>query len=183
MKRSSRGESWKRKGSSVHVSPGVSAANPWDISHDPRGSLRSPLGVNENNMAQSLKCVVVTPEKAVLDEPADFVVVPMFDGELGVAPDRLPLIGRLGFGELRITQGKQTKHYYVDGGFVQIRDNVVTVLTSKAIAVKDIKVTDAQAVLQSATVETTPEGQEAQAKAQQRARAQLRIAQHAEQEA
>ena len=125
----------------------------------------------------TLKCVVVTPEKAMLDEPADFVVVPMFDGELGVAPDRLPLIGRLGFGELRITQGNQTKHLYVDGGFVQIRNNVVTVLTSKALAVKDIKVGDAQEVLKSTKIETTPEGAEAQNKAQQRARVQLRLAQ------
>jgi F-type H+-transporting ATPase subunit epsilon len=126
---------------------------------------------------KALKCVVVTPEKAVLDEAADFVVVPMFDGELGVAPDRLPLIGRLGFGELRITQGNQTKHFYVDGGFVQVRANVVTVLTSKAMDVKDIKIEQAQAVLQAATVEATPEDQEAQYKAQQRARAQLRLAQ------
>ena len=125
----------------------------------------------------TLKCVVVTPEKAVLDEPADFVVVPMFDGELGVALDRLPLIGRLGFGELRITQGNQVKHFYVDGGFVQVRNNVVTVLTSKAIAAKDIKIVDAQAVLQSAAPASTAETQEAQQKAQQRARAQLRIAQ------
>jgi F-type H+-transporting ATPase subunit epsilon len=127
--------------------------------------------------AKALKCMVVTPEKAVLDEPADFVVVPMFDGELGVAPDRLPLIGRLGFGELRITQGNQTKHFYVDGGFVQIRANVVTVLTSKAMDVKDIKIADAQAALQPAKGETTPEGQEAQEKAQQRARVQLRLSQ------
>ena len=126
---------------------------------------------------KTLQCVVVTPEKAVLDEPADFVVVPMFDGELGVALDRLPLIGRLGFGELRITQCNQVKHYYVDGGFVQVRNNVVTVLTSKAIPAADIKVADAHAVLQSAKAESTPEGQEAQQKAQQRARAQVRIAQ------
>ena len=125
---------------------------------------------------RNLKCVVVTPEKAVLDEVADFVVVPMFDGELGVALDRLPLIGRLGFGELRITQGNQTKHFYVDGGFVQVRANVVTVLTSKAMDVKDLKIEQAQAVLQSAAVEATPEGQEAQYKAQQRARVQLRLA-------
>jgi F-type H+-transporting ATPase subunit epsilon len=124
----------------------------------------------------ALKCVIVTPEKAVLDEAANFVVVPMIDGELGVALDRLPLIGRLGFGELRITQGDVVKHYYIDGGFVQIRGNVVTVLTSKAILAKDIKVADAESVLKSHRIETTPEGQAAQEKAQQRARAQLRIA-------
>ena len=127
-------------------------------------------------MANALKCVVVTPEKAVLDEAADFVVVPMFDGELGVSPDRLPLIGRLGFGELRLTKGERTQHFYVDGGFVQVRDNVVTVLTSKAIPAKDIKVAAAREVLQSPKVEPTSEGQQAQEKAEQRARAQLRIA-------
>ena len=48
---------------------------------------------------KSLHCVVVTPERAVVDETADFVVLPMLDGELGVLPGRAPLIGRLGFGE------------------------------------------------------------------------------------
>src|SRR6266436_3934797 len=119
---------------------------------------------------KSLKCIVVTPEKAILDEPADFVVVPMFDGELGVAPDRMPLIGRLGFGELRITAGSQTKHLYVDGGFVQIRANVVTVLTSKAMDVKDLKVADAEALLKTPPSATTPEAMMAHDKAQQRAR-------------
>ncbi|MSQ94671.1 MAG: ATP synthase F1 subunit epsilon [Gemmataceae bacterium] len=124
--------------------------------------------------AKTLKCVVVTPEKAVLDESADFVVVPMFDGELGIALDRQPLIGRLGFGELRITQGSAVKHYYVDGGFVQVRGNVVTVLTSKAVSAKDI---NTQAALKPGHAETTPAAQEALEKNQQRARAQLRIAQ------
>ena len=126
--------------------------------------------------SKSLKCVVVTPEKAVLDEAADFVVVPMFDGELGIAFDRQPLIGRLGVGELRITQGNHIKHFYVDGGFVQVRGNVVSVLTSKAIPAKDIKTADAEAVLRSGKVETTPEGRAAQQKAQEKARVQLRIA-------
>ena len=67
----------------------------------------------------SLQCVVVTPERALLDEPADFVVLPMYDGELGVLPGRAPLIGRLGFGEMRVRRGGQTERYYVDGGFAR----------------------------------------------------------------
>jgi F-type H+-transporting ATPase subunit epsilon len=122
-----------------------------------------------------LQCVIVTPEKAILDAPANFVVVPMADGELGIAHDRLPLIGRLGFGELRLTQGAKTLHYYVDGGFVQVRNNVVTVLTSKAVPAAELKSDQANDVLRSVKIETTPEGQEAKLKAQQRARAQLRI--------
>ncbi len=131
--------------------------------------------MNESN--QSLKCVVVTPERAVLDAPADFVAVPMYDGELGVLPGRQPLIGRLGYGELRVVQGETTLRYYVDGGFVQVRDNVVTVLTAKAIRAEELKADAAQAALHAALqAAATPQEQEAQRKAQLRARAQLRMA-------
>lgn len=125
---------------------------------------------------QSLKCVVVTPEKAVLDATVDFVAVPMLDGELGILPGRQPLIGRLGYGELRTVHGKSTKRYYVDGGFVQVRADVVTLLTSKAIPAEDLKAPVAEAALQEALkTAVTPEEQEANRKAQLRARAQLRI--------
>ena len=86
----------------------------------------------ERAETRSLRCVVVTPERALLDEAADFVALPMFDGELGVAPGRAALIGRLGCGELRIKHAGTVAHYYVDGGFAQVRANVVTVLTTKA---------------------------------------------------
>lgn len=130
-------------------------------------------------MAQALRCVVVTPEKAVLDETADFVVVPMYDGELGIAHNRQPLIGRLGVGELRITQGNQVRRFFIDGGFVQVRDNVITVLTSKATAARDIKVGEAEAILRKDDFGTTPEARAAEHKAHERARAQIRIAQKA----
>jgi F-type H+-transporting ATPase subunit epsilon len=87
---------------------------------------------------KSLKCMVVTPEKVVVDETVDFVAVPMFDGELGILADHSPLTGRLGFGELRTTHGGATHSYYIEGGFVQANANVVSVLTPKAVAVKDI---------------------------------------------
>lgn len=87
---------------------------------------------------KSLKCMVVTPEKVVVDETVDFVAVPMFDGELGILADHSPLTGRLGFGELRTTNGGTAHNYYIEGGFVQVNHNVVSVLTPKAVAVKDI---------------------------------------------
>jgi F-type H+-transporting ATPase subunit epsilon len=136
------------------------------VSHDTTTATATPL-----------RCVVVTPERAVLDEAADFVAVPMYDGELGVEPGRLPLIGRLGHGELRYRRGTAVHRYYVDGGFVQVRADVVTVLTARAIAAESIKVEAAQELLESARgVALTPEAQEAHLRDQQRARAQLRIA-------
>ncbi len=80
-----------------------------------------------------LRCVVVTPETTVVDEPAEFVAIPLFDGELGVAYNHTPLVGRLGFGELRIQQGAQTLRYYIDGGFAEVADNMVSVLTERAL--------------------------------------------------
>jgi F-type H+-transporting ATPase subunit epsilon len=126
---------------------------------------------------KNLQCVVVTPERGVLDETVDFVALPMLDGELGVLPGRAPLIGRLGFGELRTVVGRTIHRYYIDGGFAQIRANVVTVLTSKAMAAEEIKLASAEEALRSALqVGLTPEVQEAHVKDQERARAQIRIA-------
>ncbi len=122
---------------------------------------------------RTLQCVVVTPERAVLDERVDFVALPMYDGELGVLPGRAALIGRLGQGELRIRHGEQARRYFVDGGFAQVRGDVVTVLTPRAQKAGDIDSAAARAVLEAAqTTVATP----AQIKAQQRARAQLRVA-------
>jgi F-type H+-transporting ATPase subunit epsilon len=134
-----------------------------------------------DHLERELQCVVVTPEKALLDEPADFVAVPMFDGELGVLPGRAPLIGRLGYGELRLRRGTQTRRFFVDGGFVQVRANRVTVLTSRAQRAEDIDASTVSHTLQAALAPAaTPQAREEQLKTQERARAQLRVARHRE---
>lgn len=85
-----------------------------------------------------LRCIVVTPEATVLDEPTDFVALPLYDGEIGFARARAPMIGRLGYGELRLVSDHTTKRFYVDGGFVQVADDVVSVLTSRAVPAADL---------------------------------------------
>lgn len=94
---------------------------------------------------KTVQVVVVTPERAVLDEPAEMVILPMYDGELGVLPGRAPLIGRLGAGELRLKTGGETKRYFVEAGFVQVRSNVVTVLTAKAMPAAEVTAAMAEA--------------------------------------
>jgi F-type H+-transporting ATPase subunit epsilon len=126
---------------------------------------------------RELQCVVVTPERAVLDEPVDFVALPLYDGELGVLPGRAALIGRLGYGELRIRHGESTRRYFVDGGFAQVRGNVVTVLTPRAIRGEDINTQAATQVLEAQSPPVA-ETSDARQKNQQRARAQLRVARH-----
>jgi len=126
-----------------------------------------------------LQCVVVTPERAVVDEEADFVALPLYDGEIGILPGRAPLVGRLGYGELRIKRGGQTKRFFVDGGFVQVRENVVTVLTSRALKAEEIKPEQAEQALREATGPAAKGSADERLKVQERARAQLRVARHA----
>lgn len=125
-----------------------------------------------------IQCLVVTPEKVLLDEVVEFVALPLFDGELGVLHGRAPLIGRLGYGELRIQNGGQVRRYFVDGGFAQVRDDVVTVLTSRAIPAAQI---DAEAAREEqaqarARVATTEAEQAEKTRALDRARALLHVA-------
>ena len=127
-----------------------------------------------------LQCVVVTPERTLFDEPVEFVALPLFDGEVGVAPGRAPLIGRLGYGEMRTTTGGTTRRYFLDGGFAQVRDDVVTVLTNRALAADQIDPATAAAELEQAkSRHAANEFEQAEkTKAVDRARAQLRVASH-----
>jgi F-type H+-transporting ATPase subunit epsilon len=133
---------------------------------------------NMTTSEKHLQCIVVTPEQAVLDESADFVAVPMLDGELGVLPGRAPLIGRLGIGELRLRTGGVVRRLFVESGFVQVRSNTVTLLTSRAVEAAEIDPAKAEAELHAAQEShaTAPVERAAIEKAEERARAMLRIA-------
>jgi len=129
---------------------------------------------------KAVQCVVVTPERAVLDERVEFVALPMYDGELGVLPGRAPLIGRLGYGELRTRRGQVVQRFFVDGGFAQVRSNIVTVLTPRAQVAEEINPdVVVQALEATKTPAHSPKEQEEKLKAQERARGQLRVARHA----
>ena len=126
----------------------------------------------------NLKISVVTPESTAFETEASFVVVPLYDGELGVAVGHSPMIGRLGYGELRVGQGADAKRYYVDGGFVQVADNEVTVLTNRAVAANELDATTAATDLEAARARkaNSPELLEIRDREIARARAQARIA-------
>ena len=125
-----------------------------------------------------LKCIVVTPEQTVEDLPADFVALPLYDGELGVAPGHTPMIGRLGYGELRIVNQGQTTRYYVDGGFAEVADNVVSVLTNNAVPAAQLDATKAQSQLEAAKARPANSSEllAIRERDEQRARAQIRVA-------
>lgn len=127
---------------------------------------------------KSLRVVVVTPERAVLDEPADMAVLPMFDGERGVQPGHAAFVGQLGPGELRIKSGTAAKRFFIDGGFAQVTGSVVNVLTARAIT-PDKLTTDAVAKARAeaeALPATTPVERETRTKALARTSGMARVA-------
>lgn len=128
-----------------------------------------------------LNCVIVTPEKTALDDKVDMVTVTMFDGEYGIAPNHSPLIGRLGYGELRLVTGNTTRRFYVDGGFVQVQDNVVSVLTNRVIESGELDRQAAQQALEESLAEVahSPEAMDIRDRKQMQARGQLRVAERA----
>ena len=126
----------------------------------------------------ALRCIVVTPERTQLDREAEYVSLPMFDGELGVLPGRAPMIGRLGHGTLRLQTAAGPERYYVDGGFVQVQENLVSVLTNRAMPVGDLSYETASEQLEVALGRVTS-GVEQMAMRDRsiaQARAQMRLA-------
>jgi F-type H+-transporting ATPase subunit epsilon len=129
----------------------------------------------------NLKCVVVTPEQTVLEAEAEFVALPLYDGEIGIAPGRGAMIGRLGFGEMRLRRGGDVERWYVDGGFVQVSKDVISVLTAKAIVAKEVDEQAARTQIEAAMKKPihTPELLEIRERALAQGRAQVRVAQKA----
>ena len=128
-----------------------------------------------------LDCTVTTPEELVFEGAVESVTVPAADGEMGFLPRHAPLVGRLGFGELRVASGDGAKQaFFVNGGFVQVVDGRVTVLAVEAQAVADLDAEAARADLSE--LESSPpesgssvEDREKYSRALAGARARLKI--------
>jgi F-type H+-transporting ATPase subunit epsilon len=76
-----------------------------------------------------LKVSVISPEAVVFEGEADSVVAPAFDGEVGILTGHAPMMALLGKGVIRIGDGRR---FNVEGGFLQVVDNTVRVVTEKA---------------------------------------------------
>ena len=80
-----------------------------------------------------MKVSVISPERTVYEGEADQVIVPAWDGQLGVLKGHAPMLVLLGEGELRITGGGGGEQkFHIKGGFLQVADDVVTVLSEHA---------------------------------------------------
>jgi F-type H+-transporting ATPase subunit epsilon len=82
--------------------------------------------------AERLTVSVISPERTVFEGEATEVVAPAWDGSLGVLRGHAPMLVLLGTGELRIKDGRAERRFPVSGGFLQVIDDVVTILSEHA---------------------------------------------------
>lgn len=83
---------------------------------------------------------IVTPEKLVVDDEVNMVTLPSAEGQLGILPHHTNLMAKLAPGELRIKKGDKVEVLAIGGGFLQMADNTLTIMTDLALEERDIDV-------------------------------------------
>jgi F-type H+-transporting ATPase subunit epsilon len=101
-------------------------------------------------MADKLQLEVITPERRVLNEAVDEVVLPGLGGELGILPEHTPLISQLQTGVLTYRQGTAKQSLHVSGGFAEVLPDRVSVLADVAERAEEIDYARAQRAYQQA---------------------------------
>ena len=128
-------------------------------------------------MAATFQLSVVTPEKAVLDAEVTFVALPAHDGEIGIMRGRAPLLIRLAPGSLRANTDGGPRTLFVDGGFAEMADNRLTVLTEAAIRPEELEAEAVETALAEARALPIPDDEafSQRQRALQRARVQRKL--------
>lgn len=121
-------------------------------------------------------CSVITPERAVLETEATFVAFPAHDGEVGILKDRAPLLYRMGIGELRVESPEGNQVFFVAGGFAQMVENRLTLLTEQAKRIEEIDPAAVERAL--AEAHEMPMASEAEFTARQRALRSAEVQRH-----
>ena len=102
-------------------------------------------------MADVVQFDLVSPERLVLSSEVSMVVVPGAEGDFGVLPSHAPMISNLRSGVISIYNDRAIEaRVFVGGGFAEVSNNRLTVLTEEAVALDEIKKADADARLAEA---------------------------------
>jgi F-type H+-transporting ATPase subunit epsilon len=101
-------------------------------------------------MAETLRLRVVTPERQLIDEEVDEVTAPGTAGEFGVLPNHTTFLSSLQPGRLTYKRGGQLYRMAISGGFLEVVDNVVTVLADSAEFANEINAERARTALRRA---------------------------------
>ncbi|WP_409303203.1 F0F1 ATP synthase subunit epsilon [Peribacillus sp. SCS-155] len=94
---------------------------------------------------KTVKVSVVTPDGPVYDAEVEMVSTKAQSGELGILPGHIPMVAPLKIGAVRLKKDGGTEYLAVNGGFLEVRPDVVTILAQSAERAESIDVARAQA--------------------------------------
>ena len=107
-------------------------------------------------MSEEFKIEIVNPEKSYLSkEDVTEVVVPAFEGEMGILRDHISIISFLKPGVIKIFSKSGEENYYVEDGIIEFKNNNLSVLTSSIFNIKDIDKNKIFELLKQAEVHST----------------------------
>ena len=107
-------------------------------------------------MSEEFKIEIVSPEKSFLTkEDVTEVVVPAFEGEMGILKDHISIISFLKPGVIKVFSKSGEENYYVEDGILEFKDNNLSVLTSSIFNIKDINKTKISELLKQAEENST----------------------------
>ena len=105
-------------------------------------------------MSEEFKIEIVNPEKSFLiKEDASEVVVPAFEGEMGILKDHISIISFLKPGIIKILSKSGDENYYVEDGIVEFKNNNLSILTSSIFNLTDLDKSKQQDLLKIAEEE------------------------------
>lgn len=109
-------------------------------------------------MAEKISLEVLTPERLVVRDSVDEVIIPGLDGELGVLPNHTPLISQLKTGVLSYKAGNERHQLHVSGGFVEVLPDRISVLSDVAERSDEIDLERAQRARERAEKRLSSQG-------------------------
>ena len=109
-------------------------------------------------MSEEFKVEIVNPEKSFLSkENVTEVVVPAFEGEMGILKDHISIISFLKPGIIKVYSKSEENKYFVEDGIVEFKDNSLSILTSSIYNVSDLDRNKIEQILKDAEKESTEE--------------------------
>ena len=102
-------------------------------------------------MSNVFKVEIVNPEKSFLSkEDVTEVVIPAFEGEMGILKDHISIISFLKPGVIKIFSKSEEENYYVEDGIIEFKKNNLSILTSSIFNVKDMDKGQIEEILKQA---------------------------------
>jgi len=105
-------------------------------------------------MSEGFNIDIVNPEKSFLSKNDVLeVIVPAFEGEIGILKDHIPIISFLKPGIIKVISGSEEQNFYVEDGIIEFKENSLSILTSSIFNIKDADTTFISKILADAEKE------------------------------